>query len=230
VILDNIKHRKASSARLQRAFKIANIQAANALPESSTTVGTWIHELFEYFEPEIIKEVRTAKSKISISFDGWGSKREKLSVIGVVIHMINQKDKNVTRLIGLPELLGHGKTGVGEYFYSLRVFLILIILLDQCAVILPLLTRFGITLSNLGYFVLDNASNNDTTLQELGKKIGFNPKARRLRCIGHILNLIAEPYLFGQDSSGFQKDYDKAGPLERRQCGDNDVKSASSIT
>jgi hypothetical protein len=53
--------------------------------------------------------------------------------------------------------------------------------------------------SNLGYFVLNNALNNNTTLVELGKAIGFKPKAKRLRCIGHILNLIAKAYLFGQD-------------------------------
>jgi hypothetical protein len=45
-----------------------------------------------------------------------------------------------------------------------RIIYILIILLDQAAVILPLLTRFGITLDNLGYFVLDNALKNDITL------------------------------------------------------------------
>ena len=72
--------------------------------------------MFDYFEPEIIKEIRIAKSKISISFDGQGSKHEKLSVVGVVIHMINAKGENVTRLIRLPEIPGHGKSGVSKYF------------------------------------------------------------------------------------------------------------------
>jgi hypothetical protein len=72
--------------------------------------------MFDHFEPEVIEEIRTAKSRISISFDGWGSKREKLSVLGVVVHFINSKDESVTRLIGLPELPGHGKSGVGTCF------------------------------------------------------------------------------------------------------------------
>jgi hypothetical protein len=54
-------------------------------------------------------------------------------------------------------------------------------------------------LSNLGWFVLDNAPNNDTTLRELGKTIGFDVKEKRLRYIGYIFNLIAKQYLFGQD-------------------------------
>ncbi len=75
--------------------------------------------------------------------------------------------------------------------------------IDQAVVILPLLKHFGIDTDNLGYFVLDNALNNDTTLIELGKHMGFDPVKKRLRCIGHILNLITEAYLFRQDVSDF---------------------------
>jgi hypothetical protein len=88
---------------------------------------------------------------------------------------------------------------------------------DQCTVLYPLLQRFGITSDKLGYFVLDNASNNNTTLEELGKIIGFDPIEKRLRCIGHIINLIAESYLFGQDYASFKEEYKKAGPPVRRQ-------------
>ena len=93
----------------------------------------------------------------------------------------------------------------------------ILIFIDQAAVILLLLTRFGITSSNLGYFVLDNAPNNDTTLIELVKTLGFDPKAKRLRYIGHIFNLIAERYLYGQDVSKFEEQYSKAGAPERRK-------------
>ena len=73
--------------------------------------------MFKHFEPEVIEEVRNAKSRISISFDGWGSKREKLSIVSVVVHFINDKYEAISRLIGLPTLPGHGKTGVGESFF-----------------------------------------------------------------------------------------------------------------
>jgi hypothetical protein len=113
-IMDNVKARKACSARLKRAFKIANMQAPDALPKASSTSAVWIEQMFQYFEPEIQEEVRTAKSRIHVSFDGWGSKHEKLSVVGVVIHFVNNKYEVVTRLIGLPELPGHGKSGIGK--------------------------------------------------------------------------------------------------------------------
>jgi len=103
------------------------MQAVNALPNSNKTVGNWIHKMFDDFEPQIIEELRTAKSRIHVSFDGWGSKHEKLSVVGVVVHFINSKGEAVTRLIGLAELPGHRKAGVGKsarlpysciYFFS----------------------------------------------------------------------------------------------------------------
>ncbi|KAG9239870.1 hypothetical protein BJ878DRAFT_390886, partial [Calycina marina] len=73
---------------------------------SHTTISNWVHEMFTYYEPQIIEEIRTAKSCITVPFDGWGSKHEKIIILGVVVHFINSKYENVTRLIGLPELLG----------------------------------------------------------------------------------------------------------------------------
>jgi hypothetical protein len=42
----------------------------------------------------------------------------------------------------------------------------------------------------------------------------FDPKEKRLRYISHILNLIAEEYLFGQDYSTFEEEFKKAGAPE----------------
>jgi hypothetical protein len=70
--------------------------------------------MFAHFEPEIIKKVTKAWSCIYISFNGWGLKHEKISVVRVVLHFINNKYENVTCLIGLPELLRHGKSGVDK--------------------------------------------------------------------------------------------------------------------
>jgi len=113
IILDDVKARKAASKHLKRMFRIANHEVINALPDSDSTVASWIEDMFQYFEPEVIAEVQTAQSRISITFDGWGSKRDKISVVAVVLHFINEREELVTRLAGLPELPGHGKTGIG---------------------------------------------------------------------------------------------------------------------
>ena len=47
--------------------------------------------------------------------------------------------------------------------------------------------------------------------------MGFDLKAKRLRYISHIFNLIAERYLYGQDVTKFEEQYSKAGAPERRK-------------
>jgi hypothetical protein len=73
--------------------------------------------MFKHFEPEVIKEVYNTKLRILILFDKWGLKRERLSVVSVVIYFINDKYKAILRLIGLPMLPRHRKTGVSELFF-----------------------------------------------------------------------------------------------------------------
>ncbi len=111
-MFDTMKDIKASCKILQRLFKITNVEVVAALPTSHTIVAFWIHDMFDYFEPEVIEELRNAKSRIMISFDGWGSKHEKISVVGVVVHFIDTTYHCVTRLIGLPKLPNHKKKGV----------------------------------------------------------------------------------------------------------------------
>lgn len=47
--------------------------------------------------------------------------------------------------------------------------------------------------------MLDNASNNDVCVRELAERFNFDPKHRRLRCVGHILNLVVREALFGSE-------------------------------
>ena len=54
----------------------------------------------------------------------------------------------------------------------------------------------------LGYFMMDNVSNNNTALTELNLLIqndggiGFDPVEKRLRCFGHIMNLVVKDLLY----------------------------------
>jgi hypothetical protein len=105
------------------------------------------------------------------------SKHKKISVLGIITHFINKNYKNVTHLIGLPELSKHLKTGVCRSItpYGRRIKVLILMVITQSAVLLLVLHHFGITNNNLGYFVLNNTSNNNTTLKELSKSIEFQP-------------------------------------------------------
>ncbi len=82
-----------------------------------------------------------------------------------------------------------------DLFYNIFCFTDFL-LIAQAFVLLLALMHFDIKNDNLGYFVLDNATNNDTILIELTKSIDFDSLKRRLRYMGYILNLIAKQYLF----------------------------------
>jgi hypothetical protein len=85
-----------------------------------------------------------------------------------------------------------------------------LIKIDQCAILYPLLKRFGITSTNLGYFILDNTPNNNITLVELRRRMNFEPKNKQLQYIRHIINFIAEAYLFGQNTFFFDEEFKRA--------------------
>ena len=63
----------------------------------------------------------------------------------------------------------------------------------------------------LGYFMLDNATSNDTAMRDLKRRLRannpftkFTHQWRRLRCLGHIFNLVARQILFGNDKDIFE--------------------------
>jgi hypothetical protein len=65
--------------------------------------------------------------------------------------------------------------------------------------VLPVIKSFRIE-GQLGAFQTDNASNNDTALKALAASIpGMNVKESRLRCFGHIVNLVVKAMLYSDN-------------------------------
>ena len=61
---------------------------------------------------------------------------------------------------------------------------------------------------NIGCFILDNAYNNDTCIRQLKKDFDWlkgEQRQRRLRCFGHIINLAAQAFLFGEKEEEFKE-------------------------
>ncbi|KAM4067718.1 restless-like transposase [Hirsutella rhossiliensis] len=71
------------------------------------------------------------------------------------------------------------------------------------AQILEILESYEI-LDKVGYITLDNAGNMDTATEEIAEALGFDPKKRRVRCFGHVLNLVVKALLFGHKSDAFE--------------------------
>jgi hypothetical protein len=78
-------------------------------------------------------------------------------------------------------------------------------------VVMAIFNQFNITVGKLGYFVLDNAHNNSTTIDIIASKIGFSALERRLACGPHTYNLIGQMIIFGKDKESYNN-----APSERK--------------
>lgn len=125
-------------------------------------------------------------SHINISFDAWSSRKFK-SLLGLTVHFLNDEGSCRAFLLGLPRKEGRHS---GEN------------LADRVSEIVH---EYGFE-DRIGYFVTDNAESNDTCLEHLSSELGFNKKHQRLRCCGHIINLVARSILFGTDADAFEED------------------------
>ena len=166
--------------------------AVNKIPKSANTSRADIIKCFEVAKLTIKENLSTARSKIHLSFDLWSSPNYK-AMMAIVAHWTNCEFKVETATLGMKEVFGEHK---GEYL---------------APVVHDVLKEYEIE-NKLGWFMSDNASNNDTMLKHLSQEIqraggeGFNVETRRLRCMGHILNLAVKLLLFNGNVSALGKE------------------------
>lgn len=164
---------------------MANPEAEAALWQSHKSVRQYILRLYNHLQPRVIYELSRALSRIHVSLDGRTTKGGKRGYLGIVAHYVNRNGNLVDLPIALPQLMGaHSGENMAEIVYST-------------------LQKFGVGPRTIGYFVLDNASSNDTTIVSLAQKMSFNATYRRLRCGPHTLNLIGQTLLWGKDSDAY---------------------------
>ncbi|KAI1522719.1 hypothetical protein PtrSN002B_012148, partial [Pyrenophora tritici-repentis] len=154
-------------------------------------------QMIEFANPEaadalwVVQMLSSAISKIYISFDGWTTKGGKRGFFGVVAHFADADGTIRDLPIALPQLTGaHTGERIAE-------------------VVGNIIDVFGITRSQLGYFVLDNAYANDTAVTKLAQRFEFTASHHRLRCGPHTLNLVGQMIIFGFDKDAYDNDQDE---------------------
>jgi hypothetical protein len=183
IVYDNVSFRQLDSEVFRAFITYISPRAGEALP-CGVTVREWIMEGYLLHKAAVKQELKNSVSKVHISFDLWTS-GNCLSLNGIVAHFINAKFEPRAILLATPEQSG-SYAGIEIADEVIRV-----------------IVDFGIE-DKLGYFVLDNASNNDTAMQAIADKFDFDPTERRLRCAGHMINLITRHLLFGFDKNLFE--------------------------
>jgi hypothetical protein len=190
IMLEDVTFRQASSERLRWLIANGGEPASQLLPQHHTTVCSWIRLTFESRRQIIFSLVKGAKSCVHLSFDLWTASNG-FHYIGIVGHFVDVDGKKRDVLLGLPRLIGpHSGENMASYVKEV---------IDQYEV--------G---SKLGYFMLDNAESNDTCLEALARWFPMDVSSRRLRCIGHIINLVVRAVIFGSNVSKFEAELREA--------------------
>jgi hypothetical protein len=188
---DNISFAQAASERLHKVILGSRPYVKYLLP-CERTVRSWVMATYQERIIDVKKSLAGARSKINISFDAWSSPNH-LSLLGIVAHWLDENRELKTVLLALRPVEGHHGHEIAD-------------------TVLPVIKLFEIE-GNLGAFQMDNATNNDTALKVIAASIpSISTKDSRLRCFGHIVNLVVKAMLYGDSS--LQKDLADCGDHE----------------
>lgn len=163
---------------------LMNTSLAKLLPYARSTLRKWIFADFEERKKIVQAELSSAISSIHISFDVWTSPNF-FSIIAVYPHFVDRYGKRQRRLLAFRRIVGKH---TGE---------------NIAAVLIEVVQDWNITSKRVGWFMSDNAKNNDNAvdiaLRTLCPYLSVRQRrARRLGCFGHTCNLIARAVLLGK--------------------------------
>lgn len=208
VVCDTIPFCKLESQPFRDMCGYLHPEARRCIPHH-TTMRKMVIDEYERYLPVVGELLQAATTRIHLSFDIWTS-RQKLclagncslllscsranGLVGIVAHFLDQDFGCRTLLLSLPEQVGQA---------GVRISTTIQLILDQ----------FKLAPSRLGYFVADNASENDTCVRDLEEALGYHPSWRRVRCMGHIINLVARALLFGESPDSFEEE-ENGEPLD----------------
>ncbi|RFN45157.1 putative ac transposase [Fusarium flagelliforme] len=157
----------------------------NHLPKAAKTIRSWVMDAFLSKKQRLREDLQRSRSRISISFDLWTSPNP-YAILGVIAMWIDTTGKRRTTVLSIRRVYGEH---TGENLGS---------------VVLELLKEYDIGGDEIGYFMLDNASSNDTAVGFILKELcpwmdSKQRRHRRLRCLGHIVNLCCQAFLMGRN-------------------------------
>jgi hypothetical protein len=155
-------------------------------------VRRYILSFFAEMKLRVKQNLRRAEAKIHFSFDMWSAPNHH-AYQAIVAHWLDPDGKLHAALLDLHRFRGAhtGLNQAGHFYDTLNDYEI---------------HHF------VGKFNVDNASNNDTALEEISRRLqaegypSFDPVEDRLRCFGHVLNLAVKALLWGANVDAFERE------------------------
>ena len=175
---------------------------ARDVPLGRNIITRELQKIYEDRRRDIREAIAKASTAIHISFDCWTSP-DQLAMIAIIAHYLDDKYTYQTRL---PALRRHHGDHSGP---------------NMAVTIEKVIREWGIG-KNIGVCICDNVSSNDTCLGALYLSLNsrFNlqdVKHSRTRCFGHILNLGAKAFLFGDHPDSFELAADQLELLDDQE-------------
>ncbi|RKK17214.1 hypothetical protein BFJ67_g17782, partial [Fusarium oxysporum f. sp. cepae] len=191
IVTANLPFTALSNPYLRRLLDLHDALLANEVPWSRQSVRDTIRKLFEVKKGVISSQLQKAVTRISFSFDPWTSPN-RYAFLGLHAHYLDASYQVQSRLLALRLVWGSHS---GD---------------NQAATIYDILGEYGIR-DRTGAGVCDNASSNDTCLASLYRQLypamaEEDIRNHRTRCFGHILNLAARAFLWGEDPDSFERE------------------------
>lgn len=164
---------------------------ASQIPWSRSSQRRQLETIYEQKRSSVKASLKAAMSRIHLAFDLWTSSNN-YAIMAVSSHFLDSKGIQQQRLLALTRQSGAHS---GE---------------NLAATLLRVVKEWEIQ-DRIGTLVSDNALSNDTCTGVFFRQI--NPaftktdiSERRMRCYGHVLNLIGRAFLYGEDHDTFEEE------------------------
>lgn len=172
--------------------------ATDILPTSHNTVLAAIAKDFHTKQLQVREQPAKAITSFHLTTDTWTFPND-IEFQAINAHYVGADSKLHKVLVALAELeAGHSGEEVAKYVTQTKEW-------------------YGFE-NRLGFMTGDNHGANDTLCRAIAEAVpGWDPVDNRLRCLGHIINLAVQAFLFA-------KDQDAIGEAERQsQRSERDI-------
>ncbi|KAJ6436410.1 transposase-like protein [Purpureocillium lavendulum] len=186
----NIAHTFIEYPEFHAAIHSCNYMARDVLLRSRRAVPKLLENTFALHKHGLVEKLHNSlSSMVHFTIDMWTSSEQKAAYQAIVAHFVDAETREVAQaLLSLREFKDSHSGGL------------------QAKVFLEVVEEYELS-EKVGYFTTDNHEANDTMLEDIAKGIeGLDPVARRLRCSGHIMNLIVQAFLSRSKAKKIQED------------------------
>jgi hypothetical protein len=210
-VSSGISLHQATSNELRDLLCFQNPRIQELIPQSPNTTRAWVFAEYAKYHKSIVRSIANARGKVTISFDGWKANNHVLDLLGVIVHYLGDDYKLHNVVLALRDTLGsHTGENIADHLFDV-------------------LKDYQISGSQIAFFAADNATNNDKALKLLSDRVTLNPVTSRIRCAGHIFNLVCSAILFGVDAEALEDaQYDFSQPQDKDDHNDDSVSSSGS--